>query len=280
MPVFWGKGRNGKGTMIKVLQSVMGRLAGSIQTELLLHSRLTRSSAGPSPDILDLRGLRMAFAAETDEGQRFSASKVKWLTGADQLVGRGLNEKVQVRFEPTHKIFLSTNDKPSVSGDDYAFWKRMHLIPFKLSYVVDKDPEDLEDFERVADPELEGKLKEEASGILAWLVRGCIDYQKQGLKPTQTVRDATLEYQQDEDLLGQFTDYYCRHVAGAKTKSSEIFDKFNEWWKEMVSSKGISQKRFGGMMKKRYDTSKIKGVVYYHGIVLDLNRVIEIGGED
>ncbi len=280
MPVFWGKGRNGKGTLVKIMQHVMGPLAGTIQTEMLLYSRMQRSSAGPSPDIMDLKGLRMAFASETEEGQRFSASKVKWLTGGDQLVGRNLNEKKQLRFNPSHTVFLMTNDKPVVAGDDYAFWKRVHLIPFKLSYVVDKAPEDLDEFERIADPDMEEKLKTQAPGILAWLVEGCFKYQKEGLNPPATVRDATLEYQQDEDLLGQFLEGYCEVKPGLKGKSSDIFDKFNRWFKENVSPKGISHKRFGGMMKKRFYPTKVSGIVYYQGVELDLLKIVDLPGED
>src|SRR4030042_2075494 len=93
-------------------------------TFFLIFLKTTRSSAGPSPDIVDLKGLRMAFAAETEEGQRFSASRVKWLTGGDQLVGRNLNEKRQVRFDPTHTIFLLTNNKPSVAGTVGDLYKK------------------------------------------------------------------------------------------------------------------------------------------------------------
>ena len=128
MGVFWGKGRNGKGTLVRMIEYIMGPLSGTIPAELLLYQRMQRNSAGPSPDIVDLKGLRIAFASETEEGQRFGAGRVKWLTGGDQLVGRGLNEKKQRRFIPTHTIFLMTNNKPSVAGDDYAFWKRM-LLP-------------------------------------------------------------------------------------------------------------------------------------------------------
>jgi putative DNA primase/helicase len=278
MPVFWGKGRNGKGTLVKVLQYIMGPLAGTIQTELLLHQKMQRSSAGPSPDIVDLKGLRMAFASETEEGQRFSASKVKWLTGGDRLVGRNLNEKSLIRFDPTHHIFLLTNNKPTVAGDDYAFWQRMHLIPFRISYVL-KPREEMENFERPADLDLEKKLKAEASGILAWLVQGCLDYQKNGVQPPQAVKEATLDYQWEEDLLGQFVNIYCLKTLGAKTKSSDIYDKFNRWFKSNNPKSSLSHKVFGTMMRRRFDATKINGVVYYNDIELNITKIVELPTE-
>lgn len=279
MPVFWGKGRNGKGTLVKMIEYVLGPLAGTIQTELLLYSKMQRNSAGPSPDIVDLKGLRIGIASETEEGQRFSASRVKWLTGGDQLIGRNLNEKKQMRFEPTHTIFLITNNKPSVAGDDYALWQRMHLIPFKLSFVS-KDPAQMEDFERVKDPDLDEKLKKEASGILAWLVRGFARYMKEGLEPPQIVKDATLEYMQEEDLLGNFIDYYCEKVHGARTKSGDIYDVFKKWIKINMGPKAsISHKVFGRMMKRKFTSKKVNGVVHYLDVQLDRSKTAELGDD-
>lgn len=83
--VFFGRGRNGKGIMTEVIQEVLGgrdataALAGPIQSEMLMDQG-KRNAAGPSPDIMALRGLRLAFASETDEGQKFSSARVKWLT--------------------------------------------------------------------------------------------------------------------------------------------------------------------------------------------------------
>ena len=77
--VLFGRGRNGKGIMTEVIQTVLGgqnataSLAGPVQSEMLLDQGKNRSAAGPSPDIMSLRGLCIAFASETDEGQRAGA---------------------------------------------------------------------------------------------------------------------------------------------------------------------------------------------------------------
>ena len=105
-PILYGKGRNGKGTIVEAICHVLGPLAGSIQSEMLLDQGRVRSSAGPSPDVMALRGLRLAFASETDEGRRFSTARVKWLVGGDTLVGRLPHDKHEIRFRPTHTLFL------------------------------------------------------------------------------------------------------------------------------------------------------------------------------
>ena len=83
--------------------------------------------------------------------------------------------------------------------------------------------------------------------------------------------------------MGQFLEYYCVMKDGVKTKSSDIFDVFDTWWKKAVSgskTKGISQNAFGRMMKRRFDSSKIKGVYHYHGIMLNADRVFELDEDD
>jgi putative DNA primase/helicase len=247
---------------------VMGSMAGSIKTELLMRTRNTKASSSADPDIQDLKDKRVVVASETEEGDRFAASKIKWLTGGDQLNARGLYQKDTIRFSPTHSIILMTNDKPAVAGDDYAFWKRVHLIPFKLSYVT-KDPEELESFERIADPELDEKLKEEASGILAWLVRGCLAYQKEGLNPPVDVIKATLEYQEDQDILGQFIKECCKKGHGFRAQSSLLHEIYTLWYRVRINKeeKGLlGTKSFSQKMTKHHDRKTELGLSVFQGI--------------
>ena len=144
--VLFGRGRNGKGIMTEVIQTVLGgqnattALAGPVQSEMLLDQGKNRSAAGPSPDIMSLRGLRIAFASETDEGQRFSPARVKWFSGGETLTGRYPHDKRNVSFAPTHLLALLTNHKPHAPASDFAFWERLLLVDFPLSFV-DRKPQ-------------------------------------------------------------------------------------------------------------------------------------------
>ena len=264
MPVFWGKGRNGKTTIVETISQVLGSLAAPIQAEMLLDQARARNSAGPSPDIMSLRGLRIAFASETDQGRRFSLSKIKLLTGSDTLKGRFPHEKYEVDFAPTHKLILLTNNKPEVHDDDFAFWERIHLIPFELSFV-DRKPEN--EFEKPVDKNLKEKLLNETSGILAWLVRGCLKWQEIGLKPPPKIIDATMEYRKNEDILLHWIDECCIKDPTIETPSALLYDSFKDWWDENVSKRVISQKKFGNMMVKKFDRYK-SGTYRYVGIGL------------
>ena len=119
----------------------------------------------------------------------------------DPIIARHLHDKRMTRFTPTHKLILMSNSMPDAPMSDFAFWERILLIPFNFSFV---DREPTAPNERRADKHLLDKLKMEAPGILAWIIRGCLKYQQMGLCPPEKVRAATEEYRRSEDLLATF----------------------------------------------------------------------------
>jgi putative DNA primase/helicase len=167
----WGAGRNGKGTLLETLKHVLGEIAYKAESELLLEQKFARQSGAPNSGILSLRGKRLVYCSETDEGRKMATSRVKELVGGDTLNARPLYSRRHVEFAPSHLLMLLTNHRPNCPAGDYALWQRIHLIPFTLSFVDRPEKEN----ERKADTELPHKLKSEGSGILAWLVRGCLE---------------------------------------------------------------------------------------------------------
>ena len=171
LPIFTGRGRNGKSVMFNTIKAALGDLASPIPSELLLDQGISQSADSPSPVIMSLKGLRLAWGSETAEGRKFSIDRIKWLTGDDLLTGRNLNEKQLISFKPSHTLCLLTNDLPQAPAHDYAFWERVNTIPHKTSFV-NREPR--ETFERVADTKLAELFsnKEVQSSVLAWLVEG------------------------------------------------------------------------------------------------------------
>lgn len=85
----------------------------------------------------------------------------------------------------------------------------------------------------VKDPFLISKLKAELEGILAWLVRGALEYQQEGLRPHSKSQKARDEYRDEMDLLKGWIDECCE--IGDFTETSN-----NLWisWKSYAEAKG------------------------------------------
>jgi putative DNA primase/helicase len=263
LPIFWGQGRNGKGTLVETIEGILGPYAHKGKAETLLDVGRTATRGSADADTLSFRGKRFVYVSETNDGRRFNAGLVKELVGGDTLNARGPYERRPTTFRPTHTLFLLTNNKPHAPADDFAFWERVHLIPFKWSFV-DRDP--AAPNERRADKNLPERLKEEASGILAWLVRGCLAWQQQGLNPPACVIEATKAYQKDEDIIAQFIDDCCEVAPHLHAQAKPFFEAFRSWC-DQNGQKPLNQKRFGIEMKQRFDSESGRNV-HYIGIGL------------
>ena len=263
LPILWGQGRNGKGTLLESLKHVLGPLANPIPSETLLSQKYSQAGSSHTADLMLLRGLRLGWTSEIDEGRSFSLAKVKWLVGGDTITARPPHGKDFINFKPTHALFLLTNSKPHASSEDYAFWKRVHLIPFGLSFVSDPSGPN----ERQADPNLSDKLKAEAPGILAWLVRGCLKYQEQGgLNPPEIVKEATSNYRSEEDVFGRFIEDCCELNEKASAKAGELYDAYKAWCKDNGHGQ-LSSTKFGKKLGERFEKKKSNGV-HYKGLCL------------
>jgi len=263
--MLYGIGRNGKSTLIEIIGHVLGKISGQGDPELILKGRFNRISGAPSSDIMALRGRRLVWISETSEGKRLSPGRVKWLTGGDTLTGRGIRERHQTSFTPTHTLFLLTNAKPRANAHDFALWERVLLIPFNLSFVNEPDPS--KPNERKADLHLLEKLKEEAPGILAWLIRGCLAWQQEGLNPPPQVKVATAQYREDEDIFKRFIEERCIIGETYSVRAEEFYQAYAQHAKVNGES-AISMTLFGKYMTEKFKSNRNNKGKLYHGIKL------------
>lgn len=259
LPVLWGDGRNGKGTLIEAIGAVLGNdLATPTESNTLMTAG-RGGGGGPQPFLYALRGTRIVWASETNEGQVMNLGLVKQMTGGDTITCRTLHSK-PVTFSPSYLILLMTNNKPHVSAEDPAIWDRLRLIPFTERFVDDPRREN----EHPKDKYLSKKLNQEASGILAWLVRGCLEWQRiGGLNAPKTVTEATEDYRREEDILGRFLTECTIVKKGAETRAKDLYLAYDAWCEESNITPR-SNTTFGKKIKRFHltDDRDNQGVYY------------------
>ena len=121
-------------------------------------------------------------------------------------------------FKPTFKIFMATNHKPVIKGTDHGIWRRINLIPFTTRIPVEKQ-----------DKHLEQKLKEEASGILNWLLQGVALWKKEGLQAPKEVLFATEEYRGEMDVIGNFIQERCNQDKELTILIKDLYKSYADW---------------------------------------------------
>lgn len=226
--IFVGTGSNGKSLILLALLSVVGSDYFIKASDDILLRRFAQ--AHPTA-LADLHGKRLAVVMETDAGDRMAEALIKSLTGGDRIRARRMREDFW-EFTPTHKIILCTNHKPTVEATDHAFWRRIRLVPFNVSFWKDGDPgnEGRKLLKRLkADPDLGQKLAAEAEGVLAWCVRGCLQWQKHGLGTTDAVTTATESYRHEQDALNRFIEEVCEVSKSVRVASSSIYSRYRSW---------------------------------------------------
>lgn len=264
--VLAGEGRNGKTVLIETLGKVLGNYMAPIGAELLLDQGQARDVDKPTPTIMSLNGLRVAYAAETDDNRRFSVSRVKWLSGDDRLTGRYMWDRDPTSFYPTHTLLLLTNHRPHAAAHEYAFWDRLRLVNFPYRYVDNPRAEG----ERLRDRTLPARLEAELPGILAWLVRGCLLWQSAGIAPPQSVLAATEDYKRDEDHLQDFVEE-CLDAAGPEDRvsASDVYDLYTRWHLKQRGKYVPTMHTFGKHLGRKVQKQKVGGNVYYYGVQLN-----------
>jgi len=266
-PVLVGRGRNGKSLVMETLEHVLGDYAGPVPAEMLLDGNRVQAG-GSDPALMALKGLRLGIASETDEGRKFSSSKVKWLSGGDTIIARGLYDKKLTKFLPTHLLVLLTNHEPTPPATDFAFWERCWLIKHAKSFVDRQAEKDLLPNEMLVNKKLPAELKKIGPAILYWLVDGFLKWKNDGgLRPPESVKKYTAEYQNDENYITQFLEATCNMDKKSKTAAGDLYRVFQRWYKETINKNDRftpSQKRFGSHLMDTGFFERFRTGGYYH----------------
>jgi putative DNA primase/helicase len=234
-----GVGGSGKGTFIVPLQKLLGGYAVSIPIGTLLESTGEDRRLNY---IASLRGARLAVCDEGSKMQRLDSRGIKNLTGGGTLAGRRLGFQ-PFNFTATHKIVVLANDNPVLELDD-AMKQRVHVVPFNQKFRgAAREEKGLRDW--FAQPE-------QLPGIFAWVLQGCLSYQKEGLKPPKSVTTTTEKYFQDADLFEQFLQDRTVEGPGMEEATEVLFQE----WAQYCELRGFKDKIVVGTVQTF--TAKLK----------------------
>jgi putative DNA primase/helicase len=242
--VLHGNGKNGKGRFMRQVKALSGDAGKTTQFSTFTLDR--NKQMGNTPELAALCGARVVIAGEPDEGVRLSESTIKLLTGEDEIQ---VCKKYENPFEytPQFKIWLHTNHKPEIRGTDNGIWRRPRLVPFVVS------------FEGRGDPDLDIKLDAEQPGILAWAVRGAMEWYRNGIGSAAAVEEATKGYREESDPIAAFLEDCAKPEPDNFHSNAFVYQCYTTWCEvnacQPVESSVLSKK----LKSKGYSIDKVKG---------------------
>lgn len=230
-----GPGRNGKGTLLRLITAFMGRKSiSNVTLQDLVSDTFAKS---------DLYGKLANIGGDLPSKDLSDTSAFRNLTGGD-------DNRAQEKYRPAFnfrnkaKMIFSANVLPRSQDDTYAFYVRWILIGFSNRFVQD---------DGTADPDLDSKLQtpEEMSGLLNIALAGLQRLKANGWKfsYTKTAEDVEVMYKRNANPVFAFLMDECEAGGAADyIEKSVFFDRFKAYVKKH-NLRPMSTTKFGELLK-------------------------------
>jgi putative DNA primase/helicase len=209
-----GPGGNGKSVFHGGAKHVLGDYATEPHKSLLVAQRHEQHATV----VATMFRVRYAVASETSAGDRLDEASIKNLTGRDRMRARRMRED-EWSFDPSHTLVVFSNHRPRITGTDHGIWRRVRFVPWETTIT---EP----------DRDLPAKLRDEASGILRWLVDGARQFLADEWKVPSAVTVATDQYRADEDTVARFIGECCRLGPGWYTYADQLRQRYEAWCRD------------------------------------------------
>ncbi|MEV8466626.1 phage/plasmid primase, P4 family [Fluviibacterium sp. DFM31] len=229
-----GDGANGKSVFLSALAHVLADYAATSTLETFMASRASRHLT----ELAGLKAARLVIVPETEQGHSWAEARIKTVTGGENIRANFMRHD-HFEFRRQFKLVIAGNHRPQLAGHGEAMRRRLHLVPFEVTIPPDQ-----------RDPQLTRTLREESAGILRWMLAGCAEWLRVGLRPPRRVRDAGDEYFDQEDLVGQWVTECCSEGPGQQARSKALFASWKCWAEDAAVPPG-SIKTFGEAMRLR-----------------------------
>lgn len=221
-------GRNGKSTILKVLQDILGPHAVRMNSDLL--NAQPASSFKKDDALAATEGKSLLIFNEIDERMMVSTQNLKDLTegGRDEF-GNKIMTVVRPAYSKNYEVNICGT--PLVSANsllNFGDWsaldpifKRLILVPFE--YKITKE-----------DPTILNRLAEEYPKIQAWLYLNYFKHKGVNLKTLAkpaSIQGKFERYREDSDIIGMFFKD-CIEVTGVSTDEmlrSDVYRMYEQY---------------------------------------------------
>ena len=230
-----GNGSNGKSLMFRLLKCIFGNYYGTMDHTVITRKRGNSSSA--SPEMIAMKGKRIAVMAELEDEEKIQTGFFKQLSGEDEINARQLYKEM-ITFFPQFKMFIMCNVLPIINATDYGTWRRVIKIDFNTEFVM-------HNVVRENQVKINTKIKSIIdSGIwnsaLIWLLinKYYKDYKQYTLCEPEEVKLSIMSYRNDSNIYMEFLNSIYEITSQLGTEKcylKDVYSNFKEWYRNNYS---------------------------------------------
>lgn len=222
MFILWGKTtRNGKSTLLDAIQHMLGDYASVAPVELICKSERQKDANAPSSTLAQLKGKRFVCMSESDTSGKLDESVIKQYTGGEEITAREMYQS-SFTYKPQFTMWLSCNDLPTVRDKSLFASDRVRVIEFNRHFSDEEQDKGLKDY---------FESDEAMEGIFTWLITGCQEYKRNGLKMNQEMQKVVKQYAKDNDIVLQYLEDRCEVCNNSSIKAKTLYDNYKVWCK-------------------------------------------------
>lgn len=223
-------GSGAKSTLLAALQRALGEHMVMVPEKVL-----TAGVDEHTTEMTELRGVRLAYIEELPRGRTLNAKRLKDAAGTPAMTGRRIARDT-IRWKSTHSLFVATNYDLHISETDRGTWRRLAMLLFPFTYVDSEAERVDKDTQKVKDPRLRDDLIAGADGraeaVLEWAVEGARNWyaaEKVMAPLTESVRKATKEWRDGEDVIQAFFEEFLKFDPNARVSMKELYSVYKLW---------------------------------------------------
>lgn len=211
----WGSNTDtGKSTFVRTVRAILGSYARTTNVQAFMSA----SKRDVPDNIAQLVGVRLTTATEPGQGQEWNDEMLKAILGDDEIQVRKFFGS-WFDFRPQFKIFIAGNHEPELKQVTDSMRRRILIVPMNQKVPLEEQISRLD----------EKMVEQEGAAILAWMVRGCVEWQAEGLRPPEAVRATTDRYWQQMDTLGRWVLEQCELRTGAQSSRADLYHAWAQW---------------------------------------------------
>jgi putative DNA primase/helicase len=202
---------SGKSTGLMGLQTMLGARAGILGLADIERNRFA---------LANLPGKTLVLATEQPASFIRSTDVLNAIISGEPIqVERKYKDAYEIT--PHAKVAWAMNDLPRVSETTNGIFRRVKVIEFPTIPEEDRDPE------------IKNLIANEGAGILNWALEGLARLRRRGhFKVPESVRIATREFQESNDVVGLFVEEKCIRDPEGREQPSELYKEYKFWCEE------------------------------------------------
>jgi putative DNA primase/helicase len=255
-----GPGGDGKGTIIKVLRSIIGEVNCSTVGMSDLQDQFYRVM------LVD----KLLNSTTEIRSELFQSDLLKTLISGEP-VSAAHKHRPAFSFNPVAKHVFSGNTYPDIKDHTDGLYRRLLLIEMDQQFVA----------QGKADKYLYDKLHQDRDGIFLWGLAGWLMLRNEGFTPSEAMQDNLELFKQKNNPIHSFVVCHVRQAAeSAFVPSQDIYESYKKFCTKRghqahsLTNTMLMLKQMCPWIKKREKRVKGNKFLGYNGI-----EIVEIIGE-